>query len=54
MRSPVADAGGGIIIIGDILTILPRVSGSLRGDAALDFFELEQAFARAGAGQVEA
>jgi hypothetical protein len=35
------------------LTIRFELSGSLRGDAALDFFELEQAFARAGAGQVE-
>jgi hypothetical protein len=35
------------------LTIQFQVSSSLRGDAATDFFELEQAFARAGAGQVE-
>jgi hypothetical protein len=35
------------------LTIRFELSSSLRGDAAFDFFELEQAFTRAGAGQVE-
>jgi len=35
------------------LTTQFQLSSSLRGDAAFDSFELEQAFARAGAGQVE-
>lgn len=36
------------------LTIRFQISSALQGDAAIDFFELEQAFARAGAGEVEA
>lgn len=35
------------------LTIHFELSSSLRGAAALDSFQLEQAFTRAGAGQVE-
>ena len=35
------------------LTIGFELSSSLRGDAALDLFQLEQAFTRAGAGEVE-
>lgn len=35
------------------LTIHFELSSSLRGDAALDFFQLEQAFTRAGAGEIE-
>jgi hypothetical protein len=35
------------------LTIHFELSSSLRGDAALDLFQLEQAFTRAGAGEVE-
>lgn len=35
------------------LTTRFQLSSSLRGDAAFDSFELEQAFTRAGAGQVE-